>query len=387
MFKNLYSEKIKNWSHGNTANSECSSDFPEQSKENTCEESSCLSSEDTPQVVKTTIFSEDPNTSPPVDSTKSGNNVASDSKNLDAIHAYFDIKYDSVLRQSTTPENVTNKATQQLLNQTDTNFTDNTKILDQWTKKDEFTNLHDLEKLFKDDTDKKFDKFFELDLQKLDQPKSKPSGCVKPKSIGAKKKVPHVKLVDTVKPKFEAKKVKGGQDCPEAPRKSPEIESWIARGDSGKKPNYLDFLSEIEEFSNTGDGSKESKMEVDEKVSTAGSLDDIVSILETLENEDKKSRKCFLVGLLCHTDVLQYRHEDSIGEKSGGSHFKSVRQRRGNTKTRGTEEGQRFQRSMCHFLTGRFAKKLSGKRKSCNFFQQRPRHLPGRVEAGLHGNT
>lgn len=282
MYKNLYSEKIKNWSHGNTANSECSSDFPEQSKENTCEESSCLSSEDTPQVVKTTIFSEDPN------STKSDNNVASDSKNLDAIHAYFDIKYDTVLRQS---EDVTNKAEQQdeLLTQTDTNFTDNTKILDQWTKKDEFTNLHDLEKLFKDDTDKKFDKFFELDLQKL--PKSKPSGCVKPKSIGAKKKVPHVKLVDTIKPKFEAKKVKGGQDCPEAPRKSPEIESWIARGDSGKKPNYLDFLSEIEEFSNSGAGSKESKMEVDEKVSTAGSLDDIVSILETLENEDKKSRK------------------------------------------------------------------------------------------------
>lgn len=288
MYKNLYSEQIKNWTRGNKANSECSSDFPEQSKENTSEESSCLSSEDTPQVAKTTIFS-DP--TPPVDSIKSDNNVASDSKSLDAIHAYFDIKYDSVLRAG----DATNKTKQEdeILTQTDTNFTDNTKILDQWTKKDEFTNLQDMEKLFKDDTDKKFDKFFELDLRTLDQPKSKPSSCVKPKSNSVKKKVPHLKAVDAIKPKFEAKKVKGGQDCPEGPKKSPEIESWIAsRGDSGKKPNYLDFLSEIEEFSSTGDGNKESKMEVAE--STAGSLDDIVSILETLENEDKKSRKCFL---------------------------------------------------------------------------------------------
>lgn len=280
MYKNLYSEQIKNWTRGNSGNSESSSDFPDQSKEITCEESTCLSSEDA-------------NTPPPVDSNKSDNNVAN-SKSLDAIHAYFDIKYDSVLRQSTTPGDVTNKAKQQdeSLTQSDTNFTDNTKILDQWTKKDEFTNLQDLEKLFKDDTDKKFDKFFELDLQTLDQPKSQKSSCVKPKSNGAKKKVSHAKLVDTIKPKFEAKKVKGGQDCREEPRKSPEIESWIGRGDSSKKPNYLDFLSEIEEFSNTGDGNKEPKMEVDEKVSTAGSLDDIVSILETLENEDKKSRKC-----------------------------------------------------------------------------------------------
>lgn len=206
-----------------------------------------------------------------------------------------------------------------------TNFTDNTKIVDKWTKKDEFPNISDidLDELFKDETDKKFEKFFELDLQKLDEQRleekseksfssdrqklntnkdnSKIVTSSKSSKTGVNKKTTTIKPTvipkkPDIKPKFVATQVKGGKDCTDSSRHSPDIESWMAKSSQKpaemKKANYLDFLnhiSDIEEFE--GPEHKTSKSETDGKISAVGSLDDIVSILEALENEDKKSRK------------------------------------------------------------------------------------------------
>ncbi|XP_066137389.1 calponin homology domain-containing protein DDB_G0272472 [Euwallacea fornicatus] len=230
------------------------------------------------------------------------------------------------------------------------NFTDNTKIVDKWAKKQEnFPNISDLDldEIFKDDTDKKFEKFFELDLEKLNpaplfnNADNKAKIAIKPKrnstvpasystskdNDGAKKyptqktKLPSYKKSDQ-KPKFVVRQVKGGKDCGDAMRKSPEVETWIARSPKEgetKKASFLDFLnniSEIEEFSgndNTCSGKEStSKSQKDEKVSPGESLDDIVSILEALENEDKKSHlKIASVKNLVDNTLNRYAVEDN----------------------------------------------------------------------------
>ncbi|XP_066261715.1 centrosomal protein of 131 kDa [Euwallacea similis] len=230
------------------------------------------------------------------------------------------------------------------------NFTDNTKIVDKWAKKEEsFPNISDLDldEIFEDETDKKFEKFFELDLRKLNpgplfssvdnktkitiKPKrnstvlasyctSKENDSAKKYSTQKSKLLPYKK--SDQKPKFVVKQVKGGKDCSEATRKSPEVETWIARSPKEgetKKASFLDFLnniSEIEEFSGNGNtcSGKEStsKSREDEKVSSGESLDDIVSILEALENEDKKSHlKIASVKNLVDNTLNRYAVEDN----------------------------------------------------------------------------
>ncbi|CAG9773590.1 unnamed protein product [Ceutorhynchus assimilis] len=376
LYKSLFTEPIKSWrSYKRVGNSESSSDFPNQTKENTYEESSSLSSDDTLQdTSKKSINPESTRLRPglaskpplPIKKTESTNSKipiteseVDNAKSLDAIQAYFGIKYDTLLekekskpteekedinnfpkesedlsfnRYSNLEENGDNywinKDVLKKESETDkyliqvktehsppsTNFTDNTKIVDKWTR-EELPNISDIDidELFKDETDKKFEKFFELDLQKRNE-KEKTGAPLykdteknitnteivksKPKTVSTKKIAnPKLKKPTETKSKFVATQVKGGKDyASETSSKSPDIVSWITKSAEKtdvKKPNYLDFLNninEMEEFSGpSGAKDKDSAMGSDEKASTVGSLDDIVSILEALENEDKKS--------------------------------------------------------------------------------------------------
>lgn len=206
----------------------------------------------------------------------------------------------------------------------DNNFTDNTKMVDKWSKGNEFPNLSDIDidKLFLDETDQKFEKFFELDLQKRDDemidakhvnsceskfPKTLKKNTKGRNNISHTLKGESNKKSIVSKPKkpenrstFVAKPVRGGADFAGDISKSPDIETWMNQSSRGSveanKANYLQFLnnlSEIEDMSKGEFSGKANQTDVDDKISAAGSLDDIVSILEELENEDKKSRKFY----------------------------------------------------------------------------------------------
>ncbi|XP_076250306.1 centrosomal protein of 131 kDa-like isoform X2 [Rhynchophorus ferrugineus] len=221
------------------------------------------------------------------------------------------------------------------------NFTDNTKIVEKWSKIDEFPNLSnmDIDELFKDETDKKFDKFFENELKtestfekstktKLNDAKT---GKIKENSVLSNNKRTLSNLKESRKPlvpkkvepktKFVPKQIKGGKDYVDV-RKSPDVETWMTKHNQGqvgkyKKPNYLDFLknvSEIEAISGEGDTNRSnSECNIDDKTGETGSIDDLVSILEVLEIEDKKSQKKIAsVKNLVDTTLNQYATDDVV---------------------------------------------------------------------------
>ncbi|KAL1494981.1 hypothetical protein ABEB36_010477 [Hypothenemus hampei] len=361
LYKNLCSEDIKSWGcfkpSNFRGNSESSSDFPVQS--NTCEESSSLCSDehfdkvpnnnnDNNNIIHNSAQNEQlcPGlvTKPPLPKKHS------DTHNIDAIHAYFDIKYDSILKQkepnqeseANNPKKTELKIdvdpknhpkwnnqdeitkfeseTDKYLNDLkvehglpSSNFTDNTKIVDKFTKNDEFPNISDidLDELFKDDTDKKFEKFFQLEVPVCTAKSERKSKDFR------KHSKPKAKSQEN-KPKFVAKPLKTGKNSPEGIRKSPEVESWIGRPShpvaDPKKPNYLDFLNNISEIEEFNSDLTENKATVGSngKNSNAGSLDDIVSILEALEDEDKKSHmKIASVKNMVDNTLNQYATDES----------------------------------------------------------------------------
>lgn len=193
----------------------------------------------------------------------------------------------------------------------DTNLTDNSKIVEKcvspWGKIESIPNLSeiDIDQLFRNDVNAKFDTFFkenknaekETALNKNSIKKNS-----KPSSFKANSVIPKPKS------KIVAKPMKGGTDF-KANVKEREIESWMSQtakkseraGDvtnsKKKKANYFDILNNLEEIECTVDFSKsDGKQETidqenDGRISKNSSYDDIVSILEALENEDKKSRK------------------------------------------------------------------------------------------------
>nr|CAH7745276.1 unnamed protein product [Callosobruchus chinensis] len=99
------------------------------------------------------------------------------------------------------------------------------------------------------------------------------------------------------KPKFEAKPIKGVQDFQLPDEK--EIESWMSERSKSageeargrKKANYLDLLTNLEEIDSTNVNEIARSSSTDDKNSQSESLEDIVSILEALENEDRKSQQ------------------------------------------------------------------------------------------------
>ncbi|KAH1025138.1 hypothetical protein HUJ05_009922 [Dendroctonus ponderosae] len=440
LYKNLLSEQVSSWKtyppSNFRGNSESSSDFPVHSKDNTLEESTSLSSEEAAYSKdKSGSFDKGPidlelrpglTSKPPlpkkllesepigVIDTNSRECDVSD-KNRDAINAYFDIKYDALLKKENTSNNsdsnpnplfdanLNQKAAnacpasrrnedtsgrnstkfdphlyeEGLSNSKDnesennqkwtreevkesetqtkkyrdelncehdlanTNFTDNTKMVDKWSKANEFPNISDIDinELFRDETDKKFEKFFEFDLQKRDDDTNgakHASSCGPKFSKTLKNNTKGKNILNTVKceshkkitskprkpenkTKFVAKPVKGGADFTGDTRTSPDIETWMNQSSRGsgeaKKANYLQFLnnlSEIEDMSKGEFNEKANRVEADDKISAAGSLDDIVSILEELENEDKKSHMkiASVKNLVDHT-LNQYAIEEN----------------------------------------------------------------------------
>lgn len=187
----------------------------------------------------------------------------------------------------------------------DTNLTDNSKIVEKcvspWGKIESIPNISeiDIDHLFRNDVNTKFQTFFKEN--KNTEMKAMPN---KPSS---KKNIKASYGTSKSRPKFIAKSIKGGSDVKTNVKKK-EIESWMTHttkkpeqandiNSKKKKANYFDILSNLEEIECTvdlreSDGKQEITQEDnDGGVSKNSSYDDIVSILEALENEDKKSRK------------------------------------------------------------------------------------------------
>ncbi|CAG9856972.1 unnamed protein product [Phyllotreta striolata] len=71
--------------------------------------------------------------------------------------------------------------------------------------------------------------------------------------------------------------------------KNAEIESWMSERSDGKSNSYLDMLNSLSEFD--GKEAAGDSPGGDRNSNLSGSFDDIVSILEALEEEDKKSHQ------------------------------------------------------------------------------------------------
>ncbi|XP_030763826.1 centrosomal protein of 131 kDa-like [Sitophilus oryzae] len=418
LYRNLLSESVtKSWKGYDVpsalVNNDDTSDFANESKENTCEESSSISSVDTlqPENIPYDGYSEmmpGLRTKPPLPK-KTDHSVDDNTHTMDVIRDYFDIRYDTFKsrenstvsignernlnindynthgydyhankikenqqQESTTDlnnvsssdlmykdwldEDITKKETEtdkyleKLKSEhciSNSNFTDNTKIVEKWSKVDEFPTLSsmDIDELFKDDTDKKFDKFFQHELNsdsslddvnknkivvkepKVTKLKEKISGTTTP-NITKKTLVNNKELPKSIVPKkidskqrFISKPIKGGKDYTDASRKSPDIETWMNRSCSkSKKTNYRDLLknvSEIEQLSSVKTPEKIiSECDADDKIEASSQIsegfDDLVSILEVLENEDKKSKKRIAsVKNLVDSSLNQYDTKES----------------------------------------------------------------------------
>ncbi|KAJ8923072.1 hypothetical protein NQ315_001624 [Exocentrus adspersus] len=177
----------------------------------------------------------------------------------------------------------------------DTNLTDNSKIVEKcispWGKLESVPNISDIDidKLFADDINKKFDSFFK-EVKNAENNKAATTKTVTNKK---NKNAPPPKP----KPKFVAIPVKAGEDVKDD-AKEKEMESWMSQSvkttEVKSKANYFDILNNLEEIDCSATALTqfdEDKQTKDGRGSETGSYDDIVSILEALENEDKRSRK------------------------------------------------------------------------------------------------
>ncbi|KAJ8959085.1 hypothetical protein NQ318_022342 [Aromia moschata] len=199
----------------------------------------------------------------------------------------------------TEKENQTDKYLEQLKKEhciTDSNLTDNKKLVEKcispWGKEENIPNISeiDIDLLFKDKTDAKFESFFKekenTDNKIINKKNGKPS-----------------KKNQKPKQKFAAKPIKDHPDYKEN-TKEKEVETWLSQSErtsanfgKSKKASYFDILNNLNDMEQSvalGEASEKQDMpqhDYEEKKSENGSFDDIVSILEALENEDKKSQR------------------------------------------------------------------------------------------------
>ncbi|XP_060523404.1 centrosomal protein of 131 kDa isoform X2 [Cylas formicarius] len=183
------------------------------------------------------------------------------------------------------------------------NFTDNTKIADKWRERasDDTSNMAELNlgSFFKDETDVKFDKFFEPETTFYDNiPKNKVKGKSTRTPVPFSKSKPKISQDKKVsKTSFVSRQIKGGKECRDVTKAEKDIDSWMTNDcravGTKKKTNYSDLLSNIGEFETDGQEqisrSGTGENAVVDKTSNSGSFEDIVSILEALQNEDKRS--------------------------------------------------------------------------------------------------
>jgi hypothetical protein len=303
LLKNLLSEPIKSWRNY----SSCDSTKTDQSKE--------IPRDDTPEDA---ILTPGVLTKPPLPKKSELSRVGKNESQLredpgvNAIHDYLTLKYESSLeKERDKDEQEENKIEKtpsddsaiNLITLDDVDRKKNESIDDvqklhiqnwmeekcegsaEWEDPKRVPNLSDLDidDLFKDESDKKFDHFFRSVEEK--SPKKKPKASPKPRV------------------KFIATPIKADPDCDEKSTK--EVETWMAKKpESGdKKSNYLDFLTNIDELENSVslsavDISQDLPQHDVDAVLNSPTFDDIASILKVLEAEDKKSRIFFCYGVV-----------------------------------------------------------------------------------------
>nr|CAH7745274.1 unnamed protein product [Callosobruchus chinensis] len=193
------------------------------------------------------------------------------------------------------------------LNGSSSNFTDNTKIVDKcispWGKEEDIPDISeiDLDKLFGSESDPGTGSAFKKPDHKRSNGQFKDQKVIThektKKPLDKKPQKPLFTKTMKPKPKFEAKPIKGVQDFQLPDEK--EIESWMSERSKSageeargrKKANYLDLLTNLEEIDSTNVNEIARSSSTDDKNSQSESLEDIVSILEALENEDRKSQQ------------------------------------------------------------------------------------------------
>lgn len=181
------------------------------------------------------------------------------------------------------------------------NLTDSSKLVStlSWTDEDKLPNISDidLDRLFMEGNDKFPSSESINDISK---------GPAKPVNSAVNKKNPKQSFKNTKpKQKLLPKANKVLQDFDKTPCDK-DIDSWmsesirkenITQRCSRNRSNYLDILTNLEEIEiQTAPKVSDFKLDLcqraeDGKVSRSESIDDIVSILEVLENENKRSRK------------------------------------------------------------------------------------------------
>ncbi|CAH1110016.1 unnamed protein product [Psylliodes chrysocephalus] len=174
------------------------------------------------------------------------------------------------------------------------NLTDNSKIVEKgiapWQSNDNLPGISeiDIDKLFDEKNFSKSDDYFKKDASKVKNPQEHHTHQ---KNTKQKSKKPLIKP----KPKFPPpKKDEGDQEV-----KDIDVESWMAKSatprDCGQKTNsYLEILQSLDEFETKDLRDIDEGLgvsEADKHSNLSGSFEDIASILEALEEEDKKSHQ------------------------------------------------------------------------------------------------
>ncbi|KAG5864811.1 hypothetical protein JTB14_026938 [Gonioctena quinquepunctata] len=182
----------------------------------------------------------------------------------------------------------------------DRNLTDNSKIVKKsavpWGEEQSLPNVSeiDLDLLFDENDETEFKNFFKDEKTVIES--SAPNQRKQKKSTVLQKPVASAKGKSHIQPKIlRVKENKTNL------KNNEEIESWMTRcseksdKDKPKKANYLDILCNLEEIEKSVslceiDSKQELPRHDIEEKNLNGSFDDIVSILEALEEEDKKSQ-------------------------------------------------------------------------------------------------
>lgn len=181
------------------------------------------------------------------------------------------------------------------------NLTDNSKIVNSlsWADEEKLPNISDID----------LDRFFKENSGDLHSSKNKNKSPKAVNPIKILSKTANKEFNNSKsKQKTTIKSKKVDYDFDESPCNK-DVDTWML--DSGKhnsdssriKNNFLDLLQNLEEIESQTMAKVKSSLPQNDragKLSQSGSIDDIASLMEVLENENKKSRKC-----ASHIKVIQ----------------------------------------------------------------------------------
>lgn len=189
----------------------------------------------------------------------------------------------------------------------DSNHTDTTKMMDRTRNIERWDDLPnvseiDIEKLFQDEVEKKFDKFFDKKVKILSPREEE---CLEIKKPAILKKPVKKTPLPKIPKKFEPKSIQTNP-TKEVPERKDDVETWIEIRPTDiesalecknkmKKANFLDTLIHVEDIEKfvapDAVDSSDDIPQHDSHDSKCSSYDDLATILETLETEGIKSRK------------------------------------------------------------------------------------------------